>query len=158
MVRFMVPPDTLLLSTAPSGMAVHPEHAWLGVWTEHTQPSPRPRQPEAGRKVAPDGKITPAAVHVGDVKVLHPIGGTASKRIRSPARSSPVPLGHVRHRVQGLAGYLRPLRARGQPAPRGDLRYFEATNTETGELRFGMDAVGPGKLFRAKKAQSSKFK
>jgi len=24
-------------------------------------------------------------------------------------------------------------------------------------LRFGMDAVGPGKLFRAKKAKSSKF-
>jgi hypothetical protein len=30
---------------------------------------------------------------------------------------------------------------------------LEATNTETEELRFGMDAVGPAKLFRAEEAK-----
>ena len=39
-----------------------------------------------------------------------------------------------------------------------DAMELEATHTETGELRFCMDAVGPGNLFRAKKAKTPSSK
>src|SRR5215469_370692 len=80
---------TPLLSTAPSGMAVHSEHAWLGVWTEHTRPSPRSRQPEAGRKVAPRWKNYAGWKSCRRRESTDAVSTEpSSKQIRSPKRSS----------------------------------------------------------------------
>jgi hypothetical protein len=68
-------------------MAVHPEHAWLGGLNT---PDLRrdPDNPKPAEKLRPDGEITPAGIHVGDVKVLKTVSTEpSSKRIHSPERS-----------------------------------------------------------------------
>ena len=70
-------------------MAVHSEHAWLGVWTEHTRPSPRSRQPEAGRKVARRWKNYAGWNSCRRRESTDAVSTElSSKRIRSPERSS----------------------------------------------------------------------